>query len=211
MANFTGLKVGRDQRLGVGVREAGVRGAGEVALYASEDSHAVIDRAADMLGLGTRRCARSRWTPSGACAPTRSPQAIDADLARGVHPIAVVATAGTTATGAIDPLPEIADLCERHDLWLHVDAAYGGPAVLAPDLAPLLAGIERADSIALDPHKWLYVPFACGCVLIRARPPSRRGRSRSTPATSGRTRRSTSAAGSTRPAAARSSAAASRR
>jgi aromatic-L-amino-acid/L-tryptophan decarboxylase len=79
----------------------------------------------------------------------------------------VVATAGTTATGAVDPLPAIADLCAQHGLWLHVDAAYGGAAMLAPELRPLLAGIERADSIAFDPHKWLYTPQSSACLLVR--------------------------------------------
>ena len=167
MANFTGLKVGRDNRMGLAVRETGVSGAGEVALYASEDSHAVIDRGADMLGLGSAAVRKVAVDAERRMRADALSAAIEADQARGVRPIAVVATAGTTATGAIDPLPDIAELCERHDLWLHVDAAYGGPAVLAPDLAPLLAGIERADSVALDPHKWLYVPFACGCALIR--------------------------------------------
>jgi aromatic-L-amino-acid decarboxylase len=94
-------------------------------------------------------------------------RAIERDLESGARPAAVVATAGTTATGAIDPLPEIADLCERHDIWLHVDAAYGGPAVLADDLRPLLAGMERAESIAIDPHKWLYAPVQISFVLVR--------------------------------------------
>jgi glutamate/tyrosine decarboxylase-like PLP-dependent enzyme len=93
--------------------------------------------------------------------------AIRADKAAGRTPFAVVASAGTVATGAIDPLPAIADVCEIEGLWLHIDAAYGGPAVLADDLRPLLAGIERADSIAFDPHKWLYTPHSGGCVLVR--------------------------------------------
>ena len=92
---------------------------------------------------------------------------VQRDRADGLLPIAVVATAGTTSTGAIDPLPEIADVCAEQGLWMHVDAAYGGPAVLADDLRPLMAGIERADSIAFDPHKWLYIPLAAGCVLVR--------------------------------------------
>jgi len=93
--------------------------------------------------------------------------AIARDRAAGARPLAVVATAGTVATGAIDPLPEIADVCEREGLWLHVDAAYGGPAVLADDLRPLFAGIDRAHSIAFDPHKWLYTQHSGGCVIVR--------------------------------------------
>jgi aromatic-L-amino-acid decarboxylase len=89
------------------------------------------------------------------------------DIRAGMRPFVVVATAGTTATGAVDPLPAIADLCAEHGLWLHVDAAYGGAAVLAPELRPLLAGIERADSIAFDPHKWLYTPQSSACLLVR--------------------------------------------
>jgi glutamate/tyrosine decarboxylase-like PLP-dependent enzyme len=93
--------------------------------------------------------------------------AIAEDRAAGITPIAVVATAGTIETGVVDPLPEVAAICEREGLWMHVDAAYGGPAILADDLRPLLAGIERAHSIAFDPHKWLYTPHSGGCVLVR--------------------------------------------
>jgi glutamate/tyrosine decarboxylase-like PLP-dependent enzyme len=93
--------------------------------------------------------------------------AIAADRAAGIHPIAVVANAGTVSTGVVDPLEEIADVCQEEDLWFHVDAAYGGPAMLADDLRPLFAGIERADSIAFDPHKWLYTPQSGGCVVVR--------------------------------------------
>jgi glutamate/tyrosine decarboxylase-like PLP-dependent enzyme len=89
------------------------------------------------------------------------------DLDDGVRPFAVVGTAGTVATGAIDPLGEIADVCAEHELWFHIDGAYGGPAMLAEDLRPLFAGIERADSIAFDPHKWLYTPHSGGCVVVR--------------------------------------------
>jgi glutamate/tyrosine decarboxylase-like PLP-dependent enzyme len=94
-------------------------------------------------------------------------EAIARDREGGHLPFAVVASAGTVTTGAIDPLEEIADICAQEGLWLHVDAAYGGPAVLAEDLRPHFAGIERADSIAFDPHKWLYTPHSGGCILIR--------------------------------------------
>jgi len=92
---------------------------------------------------------------------------VAADRAAGHLPFCVVANAGTTATGAFDPLPEVADFARRHDLWLHVDAAYGGFAALAPSARHVFAGIEQADSIALDPHKWLYLPVGCGCVLYK--------------------------------------------
>jgi glutamate/tyrosine decarboxylase-like PLP-dependent enzyme len=92
---------------------------------------------------------------------------IAADRDAGLVPFAVVGTAGTTATGAIDPLDHLADVCRAEGLWFHVDGCYGAPAALAPELRPLLAGIERADSVALDPHKWLYVPLAVGCLLVR--------------------------------------------
>jgi glutamate/tyrosine decarboxylase-like PLP-dependent enzyme len=94
-------------------------------------------------------------------------EAIEADLAAGLRPIAVVGSVGTVATGAIDPLEDIAEVAAEHDLWFHVDGAYGGPGVLAEELRPLYAGIERADSIAFDPHKWLYTPHSGGCILVR--------------------------------------------
>jgi aromatic-L-amino-acid decarboxylase len=93
--------------------------------------------------------------------------AIRADAGAGVRPLAVVATGGTTTTGSIDPLPEIAAIAREHGLWLHVDAAYGGAVVLSDDLRGLLAGVEHADSIAVDPHKWMYTSQSAGCVLMR--------------------------------------------
>ena len=129
-----------------------------MAIYATTETHVVSDRAVDMLGLGidaVRRVPVDFRSADGAltCCGIRC----RAIAPTGLRPMAVVATAGTTSTGAIDPLPEIADICAEHGLWMHVDAAYGGPAVLADDLRPLLTGIERADSIAFDPHKWLYI------------------------------------------------------
>jgi aromatic-L-amino-acid/L-tryptophan decarboxylase len=167
MANFVGLKVARDRALGLEARSLGVAAGPPLALYASAESHVVQKRAADMLGLGldaVRAVAvddRQRMRPD-ACA-----EAIEHDLSAGVRPAAVIATAGTTTTGAVDPLDALADLCERHDVHFHVDACYGGPAVLAEDLRPLFAGIERADSIAVDAHKWLYTPLLGGCALVR--------------------------------------------
>ena len=165
MASFVALKAARDAK-GPAVRAKGV-GAERFVLYASVESHAVIERAADMLGLGTEAVRKIPTDERYRMDVPSLDKAVQGDLARGDRPFAVVATAGTTGTGAIDPLPEIAALAGRHGLWLHVDAAYGGAAMLAPDLRPLLGGIERADSIAFDPHKWLYVPQSAGCVLVR--------------------------------------------
>jgi len=167
MANFVALKAARDVKAPWDVRNQGVSAGPPLRLYASDEVHVVTDRAADMLGLGIDAV---RKVPVDGAYRVRTDllgEAIEEDRAAGFHPMAVVASAGTVATGAIDPLDQIADLCEGLGLWFHVDAAYGGPAVLAEDLRPQFVGIERADSIAFDPHKWLYTPHSGGCVLVR--------------------------------------------
>jgi aromatic-L-amino-acid/L-tryptophan decarboxylase len=167
MANFVGLKVARDRKAGWDVRGEGVRAGPQLVIYGSDEVHSVSQRAADMLGLG-RAAVRQLPTDDGFRLRLDALRAaVDKDRAVGRHPIAVVASAGTVATGAIDPLEGIADLCVHNGLWFHVDAAYGGPGVLADELRPLYSGIERADSIAFDPHKWLYTPHSGGCVLVR--------------------------------------------
>ena len=101
--------------------------------------------------------------------PTRSREAIRADRAAGLTPVAVVATAGTTLTGAVDPIDALADVCDDAGVWLHVDGAYGLPAATTPSAAHRFAGLDRADSVTLDAHKWLYLPKACGVLLVRRR------------------------------------------
>jgi aromatic-L-amino-acid/L-tryptophan decarboxylase len=167
MANFVGLKCARDERLGVDVREHGMRDREPVGIYASEEAHVVIRRAADMLGLGAGAVRAVAVDGEQRMRPDALAAAIERDRARGIRPLAVVATAGTTTTGSIDPLPALADIAAEHGAWLHVDAAYGGAAVLSDELRPLLDGIERADSLAVDPHKWLYTAQSAGCVLLR--------------------------------------------
>jgi aromatic-L-amino-acid decarboxylase len=167
MANFVALKTARDRLAGWDVRRDGVRAGPPLAIYESTEAHVVNDRAADMLGLGTDAVRQVPVDGAYRMRVDRLREAIRADRDRRVRPIAVVASGGTVATGSIDPLAEIADVCRGEGLWFHVDAAYGGPAVLADDLRPLLRGIERADSIAFDPHKWLYTPHSGGCVLVR--------------------------------------------
>src|SRR5204862_4859700 len=136
-------------------------------LYASEEVHVVNTRAADMLGLGADAVRKIPVDDGYRMRMDALREAIARDGDAGLRPFAVVATAGTVATGAIDPLTEVADVCAGERLWMHVDAAYGGPAILAADLRPQFAGIDRADSIAFDPHKWLYTPHSGGCVLLR--------------------------------------------
>ncbi len=180
MANFVALKAARDKTMGYHVREQGVAApladpsAAEgtdtidhVAWYASAEVHAVVDRAADMLGLGSAIVRKIETDATGRMDIMKLRAAILQDLASGIRPVLAVGTAGTVATGAVDPLDEIADTCKLHNMWFHVDGAYGALAVLSPELRPLFRGIERADSIAFDPHKWLYTPHSGGCVVVR--------------------------------------------
>jgi aromatic-L-amino-acid decarboxylase len=157
IANFIALKAARDATAGHATRETGVKE--PLAIYCSDEAHVTIHRAADMLGLGTSSV---RHVKLGGLE-----EAIAADRAAGVQPAIVVGTAGTTATGVIEPLPGLAEIASRHDLWFHVDAAYGGALMLSDELRPLLAGIERADSVTLDPHKWMSTPLGSGCVIVR--------------------------------------------
>jgi aromatic-L-amino-acid/L-tryptophan decarboxylase len=167
MANFVALKAARDRGASWDIRSRGVAGGAPLVLYASQEVHVVNDRAADMLGLGADAVRKIPVDDGYRMRVDELREAIRVDRGGGLLPFAVVATAGTVATGAIDPLAEIADVCAQENLWMHVDGAYGGPAILAEDLRTHFGGIERADSIAFDPHKWLYTPHSGGCVLLR--------------------------------------------
>jgi aromatic-L-amino-acid/L-tryptophan decarboxylase len=167
MANFVALKIARDMKAPWDVRAKGVAAGPPMTLYASDEVHVVTDRAADMMGLGSNAVRKIPVDEEYRLRPKALREAVARDREAGARPFAVVASAGTVTTGAVDPLPEIADICAEEKLWFHVDAAYGGPAVLADDLRPLFDGIDRADSIAFDPHKWLYTPHSGGCVLVR--------------------------------------------
>jgi len=161
MANLTGLAAGRHEKLGDDLT-------GAVA-YIGEQCHSSVARALRVLGVARDNI---RAIPSAAefrMSVDALNEAIEADRASGHRPFCVVANAGTTNTGAVDPLPEIAEVCRREDLWFHVDGAYGAPAVLTAKGGELLAGLELADSLSLDPHKWLFQSFETGCVLVRDR------------------------------------------
>jgi len=167
MAGYIGLKLARDRKAGWDVRAEGVRGHEPLAVYASGEVHSINERALDMLGLGRQALRHLPFDEDFRVEVPALREAIQKDLEAGVKPIAVVGSAGTVATGAIDPLPELAEIAKEHDMWFHVDGAYGGPAVFSEELRPLMAGIELADSIAFDPHKWMYTPHSGGCILVR--------------------------------------------
>jgi aromatic-L-amino-acid decarboxylase len=169
MANFTALAAARRAVTPGNVREDGLAGEGRARLvvYASEQVHSCVDKAVDLLGIGTRQLRKVAVDDRFRLRVDRLQDAIAADRRAGLLPTVVVGTAGTVNTGAIDPLEELADLCARESLWFHVDGAYGAMARLSPKLRPLFAGIERAHSIAADPHKWLYVPYEAGATLVR--------------------------------------------
>ncbi len=170
LANFIALKTARDHRAGWNVRDEGLAGHPPLTLYLSDETHVVSVRGADMLGIGTEGARHIPVDDGFRIRMDDLRAAIARDRTDGRIPFAVVGSAGTVATGAVDPLDQIADLCAEEGLWMHVDAAYGGPAMFADDLRPAFAGIERADSIAFDPHKWLYTPHSGGCVLVRSMP-----------------------------------------
>lgn len=158
-ANLTALAAARELR--VGAMDA------DLVVYCADQAHSSVGRAARALGF---RPDQVRIVPSDdsfRLRPDALRAALAADVAAGRRPLAVVAAAGSTNTGAVDPLDELADLCAEFDTWLHVDAAYGGFASLTERGRTLLQGIERADSVTLDPHKWLFMPMECGAVLLR--------------------------------------------
>jgi glutamate/tyrosine decarboxylase-like PLP-dependent enzyme len=167
MANFAALAAARSAKAPGNVIRDGLSAAAPMCLYVSREGHFSVAKAAGMLGLGESNVREiptdSRFRMDVAALEQR----IEEDRAAGRLPFCVVACAGTTATGAIDPLAEIAAVATRHSLWMHVDAAYGGFAALASSVRDRFEGIAEADSIALDPHKWLYLPVGCGCVLYR--------------------------------------------
>ncbi len=168
MANFVCFLAARQAKAGWDVRASGLAaGQARLRVYGSKETHTWIQKAADMAGLGTDSI---RWIPTDAqlrmdTAALRAQ--IRQDLAAGDRPVLVIGTAGSVSTGAIDPLPEIAAICREYDLWFHVDGAYGGFAAALPDALPDLRALSAADSVAIDPHKWLYAPMEAGCALVR--------------------------------------------
>ena len=166
MANFIGFLAARAARA-KDVRTAGVRGTASLRIYVSSETHTWIQKAADLFGLGTDAI---RWIPADAdqrMDVVALEQQIIADRTNGEVPLLVVGTAGAVGTGAVDPLAAIAAICRRHDVWFHVDGAYGALAARVPGGPADLRALAEADSLAVDPHKWLYAPLEAGCALVR--------------------------------------------
>jgi aromatic-L-amino-acid decarboxylase len=136
-------------------------------IYCSEEAHSSVDKAAIALGIGLNGVTHVPADEQFAMRTDALRRAIEGDIAAGVRPLAVVATVGTTSVTAIDPVPAIAELCAQHGIWLHVDAAYGGAAAILPEMRGVLAGCERADSIVVNPHKWMFVPVDCSVLYTR--------------------------------------------
>jgi glutamate/tyrosine decarboxylase-like PLP-dependent enzyme len=159
MANLTGLVAARNALL-----QDRIDGA---TVYFSDQTHSSVQRALHVIGF-LREQMRKLPTDENFRLPVKTVRAaIEEDRAKGLRPFCIVANAGTTNTGAIDPLGELSDLATTEKMWLHIDGAFGAAAVLSERGRALLRGIDRADSISLDPHKWLFQSFECGCVLVR--------------------------------------------
>ena len=162
VATIIGLAVARENAAPGEIRRGGVAAApAPLVAYASDGAHVSVRKALELLGLGGDSLRR---VPAN---PQALEKMIATDREAGLHPFCVVGTAGSVTTGAIDDLGALADICSQHGLWFHVDAAFGGALILSERLRPRLAGIERADSLAFDLHKWMHVPYDAGCVLVR--------------------------------------------
>jgi glutamate/tyrosine decarboxylase-like PLP-dependent enzyme len=166
MANFAGIAAARSAKAPGNVVQDGMGGA-RMRLYASQEAHFCIRKAAAMLGIGAANLRSVKTGPDLRMDLADLDRLVRQDREEGHLPFCVVASAGTAGTGAFDPIAPIADLAHAHNLWLHVDGAYGGFAALAPSARAFFAAIGEADSVALDPHKWLYLPVGCGCILYR--------------------------------------------
>jgi aromatic-L-amino-acid decarboxylase len=160
------------ERLDLGIREKGLSGRHDVSilrLYCSEHAHSSVDKGAITVGYGHENVVHIPVDGEFRMRSDALADAIADDRRRGYRPAAVVATIGTTSTTSIDPVPAIADICEREDVWLHVDGAYGGSAGMVPELRHYLDGADRADSMVVNPHKWLFTPVDCSVLWVRDR------------------------------------------
>ena len=168
VANLIPLAVMRHVKTGGADRTRGFSDVGApMVVYQSKQGHSCIQKAIELLGFGSDSLRKIDVDADFRIDVAALRRQIEADLAAGLRPVCVAGSAGTVNTGAIDPLDALADLCAEYDLWFHVDGAYGAVGILADGLADLYRGLERVDSLAVDPHKWLYMPIECGCAFVR--------------------------------------------
>jgi len=168
MANLIALLIASRHKSGADTSRRGLWNSGPpMIVYASEEVHMSIPKAADILGFGRDQVRAIPCDDRRRMRVDSLREQIEADLREGLRPFCIAGSAGTVNTGVVDPLAEIANVASEFDLWFHVDGAYGAPGVLDERKRPLFAGMERADSVSLDPHKWLYVPVDAGCLLFR--------------------------------------------
>jgi aromatic-L-amino-acid decarboxylase len=168
VGGFTALAAARES-LDLGIREHGVSGRDlpVLRIYATAHTHSHIEKAAIALGIGLKNVVHVACDDEFRMRPDALHRAIDEDRAHGMRPLAVVATIGTTSSTSIDPIPAIAEITQRHGIWLHVDAAYAGVAAMLPEFASLMESVEKADSLVVNPHKWLFVPMDCSALYVR--------------------------------------------
>jgi glutamate/tyrosine decarboxylase-like PLP-dependent enzyme len=165
MANLTCFLAARAAHAGWDIRKQGVANGSRLCVYASSETHTWIQKAADLTGLGTEAI---HWINGKETMDLdQLERRYRRDIEEGYQPFLVVGSAGTVSTGAVDPLPAMAAFCREHGLWFHVDGAYGAFAAAAADASPDLKGLQMTDSVAVDPHKWLYAPLEAGCALVR--------------------------------------------
>lgn len=175
MANLVGLSVARTVKAGFDVRKHGLQAAPyQLTLYGSSEMHSSLQKAVELLGLGSDALRKAPVDTEYRVDVQALASAIREDRSRGFHPLCVIGNAGTVNTGAIDDLNALAGICRQEGLWFHIDGAFGALATLSPELRHMVAGMERADSLAFDLHKWMYMPFEAGCVLVRREEDQRR-------------------------------------
>ena len=168
MANFVGLAVARNAKAPWDAKRKGLAGGPPLVMYSSSETHSSVQKAAETLGLGSDGLRYIQCNSDFQIDIDALRDAVREDRKQGRHPVCVIGNAGTVNSAAIDDLPALARFCRDEDLWFHVDGAFGALAALSPELRPLVRGMELSDSIAFDLHKWMYIPYDVGCIVVRS-------------------------------------------